>query len=146
MKPNAPQPIEFERRLHRRCGWLATLAALAGAAETTRVRCYERTEIGSDQILLGDIAHIEGGDAHFVRRLEAVVLGRAPLPGKTRELDKRPCSGACGRTESIRPARSSTAAGRHRHPAAMTVGREQIEPVIRAYVQQQTRAPGQSAD
>ena len=146
MKPYAPQANRIRTAaLIAVGGCLVALAALAGAAGPTSVRCYERTEIGSDQILLGDIAHIDGGDVHFVRRLEAVVLGRAPLPGKTRELDRATLLGRL-RQSGIDPALLDLQLPREVivSRAAMTVGREQIEPVIRAYVQQQTRGAGDS--
>src|SRR3972149_948433 len=68
---------------------LALLAAAtaAGGAGLTSLRVYDQVEIEADQIQLGQIARIDGDDAGLVRELEAVVIGRSPLPGKSRSLD-----------------------------------------------------------
>jgi flagella basal body P-ring formation protein FlgA len=47
----------------------------------------ERTEVNEDTVLLGHIARITGSDQRFVGELEQIEIGRAPLPGQTRELD-----------------------------------------------------------
>lgn len=124
---------------------LWAVVALAGTAMPTSVRCYEKADIASDQILLGDVAEVDGGEADLVRRLEAVVLGRAPLPGKTRGLDRTTLLNRI-RQSGIDPALLDL----QMPPeitivrAAMTVGREEIEHIIRAYVGQQTRGAGGS--
>lgn len=77
---------------------LAASAVLAGLilpgmipeipAETaTQVDISQKTQIDGEQILLGKIARIEGDDSRLIKRLNGVVIGRAPLPGKTREID-----------------------------------------------------------
>ena len=74
----------------------------------------------------------------LVRRLEAVVLGRSPLPGKTRALDRAVILTRI-KQSGIDPALldlqipSEVMVTR----AAVTVGREQIEQIIREYIQQQ---------
>ncbi len=44
----------------------------------------QNANIRGDKIFLGDIARIESGDPVYKRKLEAVVMGRSPLPGKSR--------------------------------------------------------------
>ena len=39
--------------------------------------------------MLGQIAVIEGNDARWIQQLKEIVIGRAPLPGKTRQYDQR---------------------------------------------------------
>jgi flagella basal body P-ring formation protein FlgA len=116
--------------------WAA--AGLAGAGESVSVRCHEQVDIAADQILLGDIARVDGGDDTFVRRLEAVVIGRSPLPGKTRSLDRAAILTRI-KQSGIDPAPldlqipSDVLVTR----AAVTVGREQIEQIVREYIRQQ---------
>jgi flagellar basal body P-ring formation protein FlgA len=127
-------------------GWVRAIAALAllaaavfpaGAAPLTSVRVYDRAEVASDQILLESIARIDGPDADRVSELKAVVIGRAPLPGKTRVVEQalvlarlKQCGfDPAGLDLQVPPeitvARSST-----------TIGREQVEEILRAYVRQ----------
>ena len=54
--------------------------ALAGVT----IDVQQKTIIGKKHVRLGDIAHISGGEQKFVSRIDAVVIGKAPLPGKTR--------------------------------------------------------------
>jgi flagella basal body P-ring formation protein FlgA len=114
---------------------LWAVAALAGAAG---VRCHEQAEIAADQILLGSIAQVDGSDAALVRRLEAVVLGRSPLPGKTRALDRAAILTRI-KQSGIDPAQldlqipAEVVITR----AAITVGPEQIETIVREFLQQQ---------
>jgi flagella basal body P-ring formation protein FlgA len=132
-----------------RFGQLTALAAVAGcllgavvglawAAGATSVRCYDQAEIASDQILLGTIAQVDGSDEKLVRRLEAVVLGRAPLPGKTRVLDSAAILTRI-KQSGIDPAQLDLQIPPEVvvNRAAVTVGREQIEQIIRGYIQQQ---------
>ncbi len=63
-------------------------AAAAGGAGPTSVRVFDRVEIDGDQVLLGAIARVDGDDAGRVRALQEIVLGRSPLPGKSRALDE----------------------------------------------------------
>jgi len=66
---------------------LLAAATAAGGAGLISVRVYDQVEIAADQIQLGKIARIDGDDAGLVRELEALVIGRSPLPGKSRSLD-----------------------------------------------------------
>jgi flagellar basal body P-ring formation protein FlgA len=116
--------------------WAA--AGLAWAAGSASVRCPEQAEIAADQILLGSVARVDGSDAQLVRRLEEVELGRAPLPGKTRTLD------GAGILTRIKQSGIDPSQLDLQIPAevvitraAITVGREQIEQIVRGYIQQQ---------
>lgn len=117
---------------------LWALAGLAGATGPASVRCYEQADIAADQILLGSIAQVDGSDATVVRRLEAVVLGRSPLPGKTRAFDRaailtRIKQSGIDPTQIDLQLPSEVLITR----ASMTVEREQIEQIVRGYIQQQ---------
>ena len=58
------------------------------AAELIEIKGLERVEIQKDKILLGDITEIIGGDGELRGKIQAIVLGNAPLPSKTRLIDK----------------------------------------------------------
>jgi flagella basal body P-ring formation protein FlgA len=66
-----------------------------GAAEApaatgiTTVEIADRVEIDQDEILLGQIARIEGNDIQLIQKLKGIVIGKAPLPGKSRQYDQR---------------------------------------------------------
>ncbi|MCD6273365.1 MAG: flagellar basal body P-ring formation protein FlgA, partial [Deltaproteobacteria bacterium] len=68
---------------------LVAVISEASALPVVTVKVQEKTEVGQEHIRLGDIAHISGGDQKFVRRLGDLIIGKAPLPGKTRSLDER---------------------------------------------------------
>ncbi|MGD2097757.1 MAG: flagellar basal body P-ring formation chaperone FlgA [Desulfobacterales bacterium] len=57
------------------------------ANPTTTIRFKDRVEINADDVLVGQIATIEGGDARFVQRLKNILIARAPSPGETRQFD-----------------------------------------------------------
>ncbi len=57
------------------------------ASDLTRVHILEKVQIDDEKILLSDIAKIEGGDPRLVQKLSAIEVGRAPLPGDSRNLD-----------------------------------------------------------
>jgi flagella basal body P-ring formation protein FlgA len=118
--------------------WLVAAALPAGATPPTSVRAYDRAEVAGDQILLESIARVDGADAGQVNALKAVVIGRSPLPGKTRVLEAALVTARlkqCGFDPAgldlqlppeITVGRSST-----------TVGREQVEEILRAWIRQQ---------
>ena len=53
-------------------------------ASITTIELKADVQVDNDQILLGEIAHIKGGNQEFIHKLEKIVIGKAPLPGKTR--------------------------------------------------------------
>jgi flagella basal body P-ring formation protein FlgA len=57
------------------------------ASDLTRIRILEKVEIDDEKILLRDIAKIEGRDSLLIQKLSAIVVGRAPQPGNSRNLD-----------------------------------------------------------
>jgi flagella basal body P-ring formation protein FlgA len=63
--------------------------ASSGATQTAVIRIHDRAEIDGDEILLGQIAVIEGSDPLWIQQLKSIVIGRAPLPGKARQYDQR---------------------------------------------------------
>jgi flagella basal body P-ring formation protein FlgA len=116
----------------------ALLAAAVEAAGPIRVQVHDESEVSADQILLGAIAGIDGADAEGVRKLESVNLGRSPLPGKTRALDAATILSRL-RQSGVDPERidlqvpSEVLVSR----GAVTVEREQIEQIVRRFIQQQ---------
>ena len=56
------------------------------ASDLTRVHILEKVQIDDEKILLSDIAKIEGGDPLLIQKLSGLELGRAPLPGNSRNL------------------------------------------------------------
>lgn len=63
---------------------LCTAVGAVFAGNPLRVQVKSRAEIKAAKILLGKIARIDGSDPGRVQRLAKVVIGRAPLPGKSR--------------------------------------------------------------
>jgi len=58
------------------------------ADSITSISVYEKTTVEKDEILLGKIAGIEGEDHVLIRKLKNVVIGRSPLPGKSRYIGR----------------------------------------------------------
>jgi flagella basal body P-ring formation protein FlgA len=140
----------LSRRLRGLAGstliWIGAvlLSQPLGAAGLTSVRVYDRADVAADQILLGGIAQIDGDDAAFVRQLHRVILGRSPLPGKTRTLDPALLLSRL-KQSGIDPEQldlqipSEIVLSRE----AVTIDRDQIEQIVRAFLQQQAGAkPG----
>jgi flagella basal body P-ring formation protein FlgA len=78
------------------CGGLLLILALIftllaatdlWANPTAAIRLKERVEINDADILLGQIATIEGADTRFNQRLKDILIAKAPLPGDTRQID-----------------------------------------------------------
>jgi flagella basal body P-ring formation protein FlgA len=124
---------------------LLAAASAVGGAGLISLRVYDQVEIESDQIQLGKIARIDGDDAGLVRDLEALVIGRSPLPGKSRSLDSAAIllrlkqSGIdLARFELQIPPEVQVSRG------AVEVGRERIEQLVKAFIQQQFAGKGQT--
>jgi flagella basal body P-ring formation protein FlgA len=124
---------------------LLAAATAAGGAGLISVRVYDKVEIEADQIQLGKIARIDGDDARLVRELEALVIGRSPLPGKNRSLDSEDIllrlkqSGIeLARIELQIPPEVQVCRG------AVEIGRERIEQIVTAFIQQQFAGKGQT--
>jgi flagella basal body P-ring formation protein FlgA len=114
-------------------------AASIQAAEPTRVRIHDRSEVAGEQVLLGTIAHIDGGDPALVRQLETLSLGRSPLPGKTRTLEAAAVLSRL-RQAGIDPERIELQLPPEAviSREAVTIERAQIEALVQRFVQQQT--------
>jgi len=63
--------------------------AALGATQTAVIRVHDQVEIDGDEVLLGQIAVIEGNDPGWIQQLKDIVIGRAPLPGKARQYDQQ---------------------------------------------------------
>jgi flagella basal body P-ring formation protein FlgA len=66
---------------------LPAVIGAAFAAGMMRISVSPSTLIDGDSVYLGKIAKIEGDDPHLVDRLSSIFIGRAPLPGDTREFE-----------------------------------------------------------
>lgn len=64
----------------------ASKADFVSAASTCTIRVLKNAEIKKDKIILGEIADIRGEDSDFVREIEDIFVGKAPLPGKSRKI------------------------------------------------------------
>jgi len=125
----------------------AAASASPGTGGLTSVRVRDRSDVETDQILLGAIAQIDGDDADMVRTLKGLVIGRSPLPGKTRSLDAATLISRL-RQNGIDPERldlqvpSETILTR----GALTIDRAEIEQIVRRFLQQQLAGtPGGAA-
>ena len=58
------------------------------AAGINTVSVFERSEVKYDKIRLGEIAQIKGEDPALLKKLKDIVIGKAPLPGKSRRIDE----------------------------------------------------------
>ena len=73
--------------------WFLTFLPLPGisshifAAGINTVRVFERSEVKYDRIRLGEIAEIKGEEPALLKKLREIVIGKAPLPGKSRRID-----------------------------------------------------------
>ena len=63
-------------------------AAELYADQVTLVRLQERVEINDADVVLGQIASIEGSNSRFVKKLKDILIGKAPLPGDSRLFDQ----------------------------------------------------------
>jgi len=66
---------------------LPSAALSSDAAASTIIDMLPNVTVDSDRVLLGDIAVIKGQDAALVADLKKLVVGKAPLPGKSRQID-----------------------------------------------------------
>ena len=84
----------MSRRLYTGLVFIVIVASLwawpaaVDASHSAVIRIHELAEIDGDEILLGQIADIEGGDLRWIQQLKGIVIGRAPLPGKARQYDR----------------------------------------------------------
>ncbi len=57
-------------------------------ADVVRINIHEKTVLENDRILLGEIAHISGGNLQQIKKIQNIDFGNAPLPGKIKNIDK----------------------------------------------------------
>lgn len=116
------------------------------AAGLTSVRVYDRADVVADQITLGHIAQIDGGDAALARRLEGVIIGRSPLPGKTRTLEPALLISRI-KQSGIDPESLDLQIPPEvvLQRESVTIERDQIEAIVREFLRQQAVAePGEA--
>lgn len=120
-------------------GALLAAVSVLPAAGLLSVRVQDRVEVAEDQVLLGQIARIDGEDGDGLRQLQKLVIGRAPLPGKSRTLE------AAFILQRLRQNGFDPASLDLQIPAeivltrsAVEIGRERIEQIVRSFIQQQS--------
>ena len=57
-------------------------------SDITTISISEKTETNDTDICLGAISDIRNGDSALIQKLQGLVIGAAPLPGKTRNFDE----------------------------------------------------------
>ena len=93
MKTNNPK-TQKPKRLFATLFFMLAVAFIVGAtaelsaAPLTTIRVRDRVEVDGDEVLLGQIAEIQGSDFQMIRHLNDIVIGKAPLPGKSRQYDE----------------------------------------------------------
>lgn len=65
------------------------VATVSASAEMTTIRVPDQVEVENDEILLGQIASIEGSDTQLIQKLKQIIIGKAPSAGKTRQYEQR---------------------------------------------------------
>ena len=68
--------------------FISGISANLSGAGITSIRVLKNVEIEDDKILLGKIAVIKGENPEFIQKLRAIVIGKSPLPGKSRQIDE----------------------------------------------------------
>lgn len=66
---------------------LMTVATSTHAARLATIDVKDQVKVYNEKILLGKIANIKASDQVLQRQLESCVVGRSPLPGKSREFN-----------------------------------------------------------
>ena len=60
----------------------------AADSDITTISISEKSETNDTEVRLGDIAEIRNGDPALIQKLQGLVIGPAPLPGKSRNFDE----------------------------------------------------------
>ena len=68
--------------------FILAMPGILFAASITSINVYEKTFVEKDEILLSEIAAIESEDQVLVRRLNNIIIGRSPLPGRSRYIGR----------------------------------------------------------
>jgi len=58
-----------------------------GSTAAVRIHMLPKAMVDTDPVLLGEIAKVQGSNAAMVAELKSLVVGRAPLPGESRQID-----------------------------------------------------------
>jgi flagella basal body P-ring formation protein FlgA len=61
---------------------------LVSAKSGAVINVFRQSEVNKDEICLEDISRVTGDDPGLVRKLQRIGIGKAPLPGKSRRIDK----------------------------------------------------------
>ena len=63
-------------------------AADTSAGQPTTIRFKQSVQIDGTEVLLGQMASIEGGNDKVIQLLKNMVIGKAPLPGQSRRFNR----------------------------------------------------------
>ena len=73
-------------------GCILAICVTAGTAVPLKDKCVitmvKQIEISGEDLLLGDCTRVEGKNAEFVQQLKGINIGKAPLPARSRRLDR----------------------------------------------------------
>jgi len=94
MMKYAPYRVRGSKSLITAIAWVLIFFLLPGisgpifAAGINTVQVFERPEVKYDKIRLGEIAKIKSEDSALLKKLSAIYIAKAPLPGKSRRIDE----------------------------------------------------------
>ena len=115
----------------------------ASALAVVTIEVQQKTVIGKEHVRLGDIARISGGDQKFVQQIGALIISKAPLPGKTRTLNERSIKLRLkqagidiGQVKLIVPEKAIIAR------SSMTISKEKIAGIVSEYIKKKAAAMG----
>jgi flagella basal body P-ring formation protein FlgA len=89
-----PYRVRVSKSFIAAIAWVLIVLPLPGlpghifAAGICTVQVFERSEVNYDKIRLGEIAKIKSEDSALLKKLSAIFIAKAPLPGKPRRIDE----------------------------------------------------------
>jgi flagella basal body P-ring formation protein FlgA len=113
-------------------------AADTSAGQPTTIRFKQSVQIDGTEVLLGQMASIEGGDNKVVQLLKNMVIGKAPLPGQSHRFNRNHLE-KCLKQHSIDLATVIVEAPPHvkvtrRH---IEIQKQEIEKIVSDFIVQQ---------
>jgi len=116
---------------------LMILSGQICAADVINIRTYEKAEIESDEIYLGEVADISGNDRDLVHKIEKISIGSAPLPGKTKKIHRDRIL-ICLKQNSIVPAQINVIVPENAVVTRSTleITSEKIKKIVLAFIEQ----------
>jgi flagella basal body P-ring formation protein FlgA len=66
---------------------ISGLVNVCVATEISGINVFDNAQVDGEKILLGEIARINGSDQKLMQQLKDIVIGQAPLPGRSRMIE-----------------------------------------------------------